>query len=54
MQGLAQTLRNLGIVRLVSMGGIAVGILVFFVFLSARLNTSDMSLLYADLDSGDS
>ena len=54
MQGFAQTLRNLGTVRLVAMGGVAVGILVFFIFLSARLNTADMALLYSDLDSGDS
>ena len=54
MQGLAQTLRNLGTVRLVAMGGVAVGIVLFFIFLSARLNSTDMSLLYGDLDTGDS
>ncbi len=54
MHGLALTLRNLGTVRLVAMAGIAIGILVFFVFLSARLNTADMALLYGDLDGGDS
>lgn len=54
MQGLAQTLRNLGTVRLMAMGGVAIGILVFFIFLSARLNTADMSLLYGELDTGDS
>lgn len=54
MQGLAQTLRNLGTVRLMAMGGVAIGILIFFIFLSARLNTADMSLLYGELDTGDS
>jgi flagellar M-ring protein FliF len=54
LQGFAQTLRNLGTVRLVAMGGVAIGIVVFFIFLSARLNSTDMSLLYGDLDSGDS
>ena len=54
MEGLSQTLRNLGTVRLMAMAGVAVGILVFFVFLSARLNTADLSLLYGDLDPGDS
>jgi len=54
LQGLAQTLRNLGTVRLVAMGGVAVGIVLFFIFLSARLNSTDMSLLYGDLDTGDS
>jgi flagellar M-ring protein FliF len=37
-----------------AMAGVGVGILIFFVFLSARLNTADLSLLYGDLDSGDS
>ena len=36
------------------MGGVAIGLLVFFIFLSTRLNTTDMSLLYSELDSGDS
>ena len=54
MEGLSQTLRNLGTVRLMAMAGVAVGILVFFIFLSARLNTADLALLYGDLDSGDS
>ena len=54
MQGLSQTLRNLGTVRLMAMAGVAAGILLFFIFLSARLNTADLSLLYGDLDSGDS
>ena len=54
MQGLGQTLRKLGVVRLVAMGGVAIGIVIFFVFLSTRLNTIDMSLLYSELDSGDS
>ena len=54
MQGLSQMLRNLGTVRLMAIGGVAIGIVLFFVFLSARLNTTDMALLYGDLDSGDS
>jgi flagellar M-ring protein FliF len=54
LQGFAQTLRNLGTVRLVAMGGVAIGIIVFFIFLSARLNGTDMALLYGDLDPGDS
>lgn len=54
MQGLSSTLRSLGVVRLMAMGGVAIGIIVFFVFLSARLNSTEMSLLYGDLDSGDS
>ena len=54
MQGFAHTLRNLGTIRLMAMAGIAVGIIAFFIFLSSRINTSDLSLLYADLDQADS
>ncbi len=54
MQGLSQTLQNLGTVRLLSIGGVALGLVLFFVFLSSRLSTPDMALLYADLDQGDS
>ncbi len=54
MQGLSNTMRNLGVVRLAAMAGVAIGIVVFFVFLSARLNSTDMALLYNDLDPGDS
>lgn len=54
MQGLVHTLRNLGAIRLMAMAGIAVGIIAFFIFLSSRINTSDLSLLYADLEQADS
>jgi flagellar M-ring protein FliF len=47
-------MRNLGTVRLVAMAGVAVSIVLFFVFLSAKLNTADMALLYGDIDPGDS
>ncbi len=36
------------------MGGVAVGIVIFFFFLSARLNNADMGLLFADMDTSDS
>lgn len=36
------------------MGGVAIGIIVFFFFLSVRLNNADMTLLFGDLDTGDS
>lgn len=54
MDGFIQTLRKLGTVRLLAMGGVAIGLLVFFIFLSSRLNTSDMSLLYGELETSDS
>lgn len=54
MDSIANTLRNLGTVRLVAMGGVAIGVIIFFIFLSAKLNTADMTLLYGELDPGDS
>lgn len=36
------------------MGGVAIGIVIFFFFLSVRLNNADMTLLFGDLDSADS
>ncbi len=53
MDNLLQTIRSLGTVRLLAMGGVAVGLVVFFLFLTARLNTAEMSLLYADLNAAD-
>ena len=36
------------------MGGVAIGLVAFFLFLTARLNTTDMSLLYGNLAAEDS
>jgi flagellar M-ring protein FliF len=47
-------MRNLGTVRLIAMGGVAVGLIVFFIFLSTRLSGDDMTLLYGNLEPGDS
>lgn len=47
-------MRTLGTIRLVAMGGVAIGLVAFFVFMTSRLNTTDMSLLYGDLASADS
>jgi len=49
-----QTLRNLGTVRLVAIGGVGIGLVAFFIFLTVRLNTTQMSLLFGDLDATDS
>ena len=54
MNSFLQTLRNLGTVRLVAMGGVAIGLVAFFIFLTLRLNTTQMSLLFAELDPNDS
>jgi flagellar M-ring protein FliF len=36
------------------MGGVAIGLVIFFFFLTSRLNTSEMTLLYGDLNASDS
>jgi flagellar M-ring protein FliF len=53
VNNLLQTLRNLGPARLAAMGIVAVGLVGFFVYLSTRLSTAEMGLLYADLDRAD-
>jgi len=51
---LVETLKNLGPMRLAIMGGTIVGLLAFFIFLTSRLTSPSMSLLYSDLDPTDS
>jgi flagellar M-ring protein FliF len=48
-----QTLKNLGPVRLAAMGGVALLLLGFFIYLTSRLSSADMALLYSDLDLAD-
>lgn len=52
--GLMGTMQQLGTTRLAIMGGIVAALLAFFVFLSMRITTGSMKLLYADLSSSDS
>lgn len=54
MDSILQTFRSLGTVRLVAMVGVAIGLIIFFFFLTSRLNTSEMTLLYGDLNASDS
>ena len=54
MNGLTNTLRSLGPTRLGLMAAVAAGIIAFFIYLSSRLATPSMALLYADLDPQDS
>jgi flagellar M-ring protein FliF len=49
-----QTIKNLGTMRLAAMGGVAVLLLGFFIFLMTQLSSQDMALLYSDLDMADS
>ena len=54
MNGLLQTLRKLGPVKLAALGGVALFLIGLFVFISGRLSEEQMALLYADLDPADS
>ncbi len=47
-------MRQLGPSRLGIMGAILVGLLLFFVFVSLRVSTPDMQVLYSDLSAADS
>jgi flagellar M-ring protein FliF len=51
---LLSTLQQLGATRLMIMGLIVAGLLAFFIFISLRISTGEMKLLYADLSSSDS
>ncbi len=48
------TLRQLGPARVAIMGGVMVGLLMFFIFVSLRVSTPDLKLLYSDLSTTDS
>jgi len=50
----AEMLRQLGPKRLALMGGVLVGLLLFFVFVSMRISTPNMKLLYDGLSMTDS
>ena len=54
MNSFVATLQQLGPARLGVMGAILLGLLMFFVFISMRIATPEMKLLYTDLSSIDS
>ncbi|MGB0719622.1 MAG: flagellar basal-body MS-ring/collar protein FliF [Bdellovibrionales bacterium] len=54
MDSFLETLKQLGPSRLGIMAAILVGLLMFFVFVSFRVSTPEMKLLYSDLSSEDS
>lgn len=53
MNNLLQTLRNLGPARLAAIGGVGLLLIGFFVYLTTRLSSPDMELLYAELQASD-
>jgi flagellar M-ring protein FliF len=48
------TIRNLGVARLAAAAGMTIGLIVFFVFLATRLSTSQLALLFDNLNPEDS
>ncbi|HXP76772.1 MAG TPA: flagellar basal-body MS-ring/collar protein FliF [Stellaceae bacterium] len=54
MNGLMQSIARLGAMRLVAIVGVGAATVAFFVFLTTRIATPAMSLLYSDLDLKDS
>ena len=54
MNPFVDTLRGLGPARLAIMAAVAAGIFAFFIYLTSRLTSPDLALLYGDLDSPDS
>lgn len=54
MNGFVGLLRNLGPVKLASIGGALVGLAIFFSFLITNFSNQQMALLFSDLDTKDS
>jgi flagellar M-ring protein FliF len=49
-----ETIKQLGPMRMAIMGSVLVGLLLFFIFISMRISTPDMKLLYDNLSTADS
>ena len=54
MSSFVDTVRSLGPARLAVLGGVFVGLLIFFVFVSAQVSKPSLTLLYGNLSSVDS
>lgn len=54
MNSFLETLKQLGPARLAIMGSVLLGLMIFFVFISLRVSTTEMNLLYSDLSTMDS
>jgi len=54
VNALIQTLKGLGLARLIVLGGVGIASIAFLMFVSSRLSAPAMVLLYADLDIKDS
>ena len=54
VNGLLQSVAKLGVMRIAALGGVALAMIAFFVFITTKLGTPGMSLLYGELDLKDS
>ena len=54
MNSFFETIRNLGVGRIVAMAGVTLAIIGFFLFMWNRLSTGQLAVLFTDLDSRDS
>ena len=54
MNPLLETIRNVGGMRLAATAAVTVALVMFFIFITSRLATPSMALLYAELDPSDS
>lgn len=54
MNSFLETLKQLGPARLAIMGSVLLGLMLFFIFVSLRVSSTEMSLLYSDLTQMDS
>lgn len=53
MNSFIETLKQLGPARLAIMGSVLLGLMIFFVFVSLRVSSTEMKLLYSDLSTID-
>lgn len=54
MNSLLETLKKLGPARIAVLGAVLLGLLMFFVFISMRVSSPDMKMIYTDLSTEDS
>lgn len=54
MNSFLETLKQLGPARLAIMGAVLLGLMLFFIFVSLRVSSTEMNLLYSDLSTMDS
>ena len=54
MNGISQLLQSLGTVRVIILGGVAVGLIALIMLMATRISSPDFALLYGGLEPSDS